>query len=87
MQVSVYDTYVTRTDGSVMHFDILVPTSLTNQATIHGYGQTYLATKGQAGQPLTARECRFCHIEQATESIQNSIANQGFYIIEMQGCL
>lgn len=86
MQVSVYDTYVTRTDGAVMHFDILVPTTLTNLATIHQYGQTYLATKGQTGQPLTAKECRFCHIEQATEPVQASIVNQGFYIIEMQGC-
>ncbi|GAB3326444.1 DUF2024 family protein [Larkinella ripae] len=86
MHVSVYDTYVTRTDGSVMHFDILVPSTLTSEATIHQYGQTYLTTKGQAGQPLTARECRFCHIEQATEAIQSSIAEHGFYIIEMQGC-
>jgi hypothetical protein len=86
MQVSVFDTYVTRTDGAMMHFDILVPTALTNLDTIHGYGQTYLATKGQAGQPLTAKECRFCHIEEASEPIKTSIANQGFYIIEMQGC-
>ncbi|GAB3544323.1 DUF2024 family protein [Spirosoma fluminis] len=86
MQVSVYDTYVTRTDGAIMHFDILVPSALTSQATIHEYGQAYLATKGQAGQPLTARECRFCHIEEATEAMQESIASQGFHIIEMQGC-
>ncbi|GAB3279889.1 DUF2024 family protein [Larkinella harenae] len=86
MQVSVYDTYVTRTDGSVMHFDILVPTTVTNEATIHQYGQTYLATKGQAGQPLSAKECRFCHIEQASEPILESIASQGFHILEMQGC-
>ncbi|CCH54212.1 hypothetical protein BN8_03360 [Fibrisoma limi BUZ 3] len=86
MQVSVYDTYVTRTDGSVMHFDILVPSTSTSQATIHEYGQAYLSTKGQAGQPLTAKECRFCHIEQATQEIEASIASQGFHIIEMQGC-
>ncbi|GAB3573831.1 DUF2024 family protein [Spirosoma luteolum] len=86
MQVSVYDTYVTRTDGAVMHFDILVPSTLTDPATIHQYGKTYLATKGQASQPLTARECRYCHIEQASDDIQASIAHQGFHIIEMQGC-
>ncbi|UHG94215.1 DUF2024 family protein [Spirosoma oryzicola] len=86
MQVSVFDTYVTRTDGSIMHFDILVPSTLTSEATIHEYGQTYLATKGQAGQPLAAKECRFCHIEEADEMVQTSIAQQGFHIIEMQGC-
>lgn len=86
MQVSVYDTYVTRTDGAVMHFDILVPATMTSQATIHQFGKAYLATKGQAGQPLTTKECQFCHIEQATDAIQANIANQGFHIIEMQGC-
>jgi hypothetical protein len=86
MQVSVYDTYVTRQDGSLMHFDILVPTALNSEATIHEYGQTYLATKGEAGQPLTSKQCQFCHIEEATEPIQASIAAQGFHIIEMQGC-
>ncbi|SFE84735.1 DUF2024 family protein [Spirosoma endophyticum] len=86
MQVSVYDTYVTRTDGSVMHFDILVPSALTSEATIHQYGKAYLATKGQTRQSLTTKECQFCHIEQATDEIQASISNQGFHIIEMQGC-
>lgn len=86
MQVSVYDTYVTRTDGAIMHFDILVPSTLTNEDTIHQYGQTYLTTKGQAGQPLSAKECRFCHIEKATDDIEASITRQGFYILEMQGC-
>ncbi|QKZ14499.1 DUF2024 family protein [Spirosoma sp. KUDC1026] len=86
MQVSVYDTYVTRTDGAVMHFDILVPSTLSSPVTIHAYGQAYLSTKGQAGQPLTAKECRFCHIEQATQEIEANITSQGFHIIEMQGC-
>ncbi|WP_420148772.1 DUF2024 family protein [Spirosoma sp.] len=86
MQVSVYDTYVTRTDGALMHFDILVPTTLTDQATIHQYGQDYLATKGQGGQPLTTKECHFCHIEQATDAVASSIRRNGFSIIEMQGC-
>ncbi|MBC8151406.1 MAG: DUF2024 family protein [Bacteroidetes bacterium] len=86
MQVSVYDTYVTKTDGLVMHFDILVPTSLTNTATIHEFGQDYLATKGQAGQPLTTKECQFCHIEQATPEVESRITAQGYFIIEMKGC-
>lgn len=86
MHVSVYDTYVTRTDGAIMHFDILVPSTLTSQATIHQYGKTYLATKGQTGQPLTTKECQFCHIEQATDEVLASITSQGFHIIEMQGC-
>jgi len=87
MKVSVFDTYVTKKNGSIMHFDILVPTELVLQEEkVHEYGKQYLATKGQAGQPLATSECRFCHIEEATEDIVADISRQGYSIIEMQGC-
>ncbi len=86
MKVSVYDTYVKKKDGLVMHFDILVPDSLKDTAKIHDFGRQYLATKGQEGQPLTAKECRFCHIEQADVEMVQSIEAKGYFIIEMEGC-
>jgi Domain of unknown function (DUF2024) len=48
MKVSVFDTYVTRKDGAIMHFDILVPDTENDYAKVHEYGKAYLATKGQA---------------------------------------
>jgi len=30
MKVAVWDTYVTKKDGSVMHFDIIVPEEIIN---------------------------------------------------------
>ncbi|MCG2615284.1 DUF2024 family protein [Terrimonas sp. NA20] len=86
MKVAVYDTYVTRKDGGLMHFDILVPDSLRDEQAIHSFGKTYLSRKDQDGQPLTTSECRFCHIEEASEEIVQDIQQQGFSIIEMQGC-
>ena len=86
MGVAVYDTYVTKKNGAVMHFDILVPDTLTNKETVYGYGREYLKNKGQAGQPLTATECVFCHVEQPTPNIQAALDAQGYFIIEMQGC-
>jgi hypothetical protein len=86
MKVAVYDTYVTRKDGGLMHFDILVPDSITDEQTIYSFGRSYLFGKDQEGQPLTTRECRFCHIEEASEEIVQDIQQQGFSIIEMQGC-
>ncbi|QEC42893.1 DUF2024 family protein [Pseudobacter ginsenosidimutans] len=87
MKVSVFDTYVTKKNGGIMHFDILVPTDLvSNEEKVHEYGKQYLAEKGQAGQPLATSECRFCHIEEATEDILTDINRQGYSIIEMQGC-
>lgn len=86
MKVSVWDTYVQREDGKVMHFDILVPNEVTDEETIFGFGKQYLKTKLFATEHLTAKECKFCHIEQATEQIISSIENVGFHIIEMENC-
>lgn len=86
MKVSVFDTYVTRKDGAVMHFDILVPETEKETEKIYDFGRQYLATKGQEGQPLSATECSFCHVEEATPEVTAAIARQGFYIIEMQNC-
>lgn len=86
MKIAVYDTYVKKKDGNTMHFDILVLDSMKDTVKIHGFGHQYLATKGQAGQPLTSKECRFCHIEQADAAIEQSVNEKGYFIIEMQGC-
>lgn len=86
MKVSVFDTYVQKKNGAVMHFDILVPADLKDVEKIHIYGRQYLAQKGQEGQSLTTNECRFCHIEQADDNVVADIDRQGYSIIEMQGC-
>lgn len=86
MQVAVWDTYVTKKDGSVMHFDILAPSEINNPDTIYGFGLQYLQLKNQEGQPLSSKECAFCHIEKATHEMMLTIQKQGYYIVEMQGC-
>jgi Domain of unknown function (DUF2024) len=86
MEVAVYDTYVPKKDGSVMHFDILVPDEVDSKEQVYQFGRAYLTSKGQEGQPLTAKECRFCHMEEPTKEILRVIGTQGYYIIEMQGC-
>lgn len=86
MQVAVWDTYVTKKDGSIMHFDIIAPDHIKDEKIIHTFGKDYLQSNGQQDQPLTARECRFCHIEQATSKMELSIQQKGYYIIEMQNC-
>jgi sorbitol-specific phosphotransferase system component IIA len=86
MKVSVWDTWVTRKDGSMMHFDIIAPEEIKDASVIHEYGKAYLKTKGENGQPLTSKECRFCHVETVKPEWGNSIRSQGFYIIEMENC-
>lgn len=86
MKVAVWDTYVTKKNGEIMHFDIIAPDNVKNTETIYGYGRAYLATKGQEGQSLTSKECRFCHIESLRPAWADLIAKQGYFIIEMEGC-
>ena len=86
MKVSVWDTYVKREDGKLMHFDILVPDALNDEKVIFNYGIIYLKSKPFNTEALTSNECKFCHIEQAPEDILEDINNQGYYIIEMENC-
>lgn len=86
MQVAVWDTYLTKKDGTIMHFDIIVPSHIEDEEKIYTFGKDYLQSKKQEIQPLTAKECSFCHIEEATDEMVLSIQQKGYYIIEMQNC-
>jgi len=86
MRISVWDTYVQREDGSTMHFDILVPSELKDEQAIFKFGLHYLETKPFQTKQLTAKECSFCHIEQATEEMIAAIGEKGYTIIEMENC-
>ncbi|AXT20280.1 DUF2024 family protein [Flavobacteriaceae bacterium AU392] len=86
MEISVWDTYVTREDGKIMHFDILVPSNLKDEETILGFGKHYLKSKPFKILKLTANECRFCHIEHATGDMIIAIKDKGYTIIEMENC-
>jgi hypothetical protein len=89
MKVAIWDTYVTKNDGSVMHFDIVAPEDTRNEEIIYTFGKDYLLSKnlmGQAAQSLTAKECNFCHVEKASLEMEVSIQQKGCYIIEMENC-
>ena len=86
MKVAVWDTYVTRKDGKIMHFDILVDENQKDQNIIFEYGKRYLKSVMQEGQSLTSKECNFCHIDKAPSDIEQQIAKTGFSIIEMENC-
>ena len=86
MKVSVYDTYVVKKNEMKMHFDIMVPEDQSHEKVIQ-YGHEYLKRVGQEGQPLTTKECRFCHMEKASEDAEKAIKEDGYYIYEMEGCI
>lgn len=86
MKVAIWDTYVVKKNGETMHFDIVVPDHIADEEIIHAMGKTYLASKDQQDQPLTSRECQFCHQEKASPEMEASITEKGYFIIEMEGC-
>lgn len=86
MKISVWDTYVKRDDGKMMHFDILVPTEVNEETEVFNFGHQYLTAKPFLTDELSSKKCNFCHIEEASEEIKNSIQEKGYYIIEMENC-
>lgn len=85
MDCAVYDTYVEKKDGKVMHFDVIVEKSTPHDRAIE-YGKSYLESVGQGGQNMTQEECQFCHIQKAPDAVEKEISSSGFYIQEMEGC-
>ena len=86
MKIAVWDTYVDKRDGSVMHFDIIAPVETDDKEQIYNYGREYLKVKGHDGQPLTSKECQFCHIEALKPEWEESIRQKGYSIVEMENC-
>lgn len=85
MRIAVYDTYVKRRDGQVMHFDVIVPADCSPQQALI-YGQQYLADKPVIDQTLTSQQCRFCHTQPASPQWAQAISDNGYFIYEMEGC-
>lgn len=86
MKISVWDTYVSRKDGLVMHFDILVPSENVDASKVFGYGNLYLESKPFKVGNISTNECKYCHIEQASQEVIDEISKNGFSIIEMDNC-
>jgi cytochrome c5 len=85
MQCAVYDTYVTKKDGRLMHFDVIVESSTPHEKAVQ-YGKEYLKSAGQEGQKISQEECQFCHVQEAPKIVEDSINQNGYFIQKMEGC-
>ena len=85
MECAVYDTYVTKKDGRIMHFDVIVEASTPHEKAIE-YGKEYLNSVDQGEQKMTQEECQFCHIQEAPPVVAKDIQESGYYIQKMEGC-
>ena len=83
MKVSVFDTYVGLSDGSCLHFDILIPESQKDFEQILSYGRQFLEQAGLQFGQMSSEECQYCHIEAASPEIEADISAKGYSIIEL----
>lgn len=83
MKVAVWDSYVKQKDGSVLHFDIIVPETQKDSSKIYSFGKKYLDKLGLSASGFSTEECQYCHIEEASAEIVKSIKKQDYYILEM----
>ncbi|MFN0130593.1 MAG: DUF2024 family protein [Verrucomicrobiales bacterium] len=51
---------------------------------IHAFGKNYLNSMGLEGQPLSSRECPFCHVELVRPRREMAIQRDGHFILEME---
>jgi hypothetical protein len=87
MKVAVWDTYVSKKDGTIMHFDIIVPQEIKDPTIVYNFGKAYLKSKDQDEQTLSANECRFCHIENIKPKWEKDLNEKGYHIVEMENCM
>ena len=85
MECAVYDTYVRKKDGKVMHFDVVVEDGTDHDKAIQ-FGKEYLSSVDQDGQQITQEECQFCHVQEAPPVVEKAIKQKGYYIQKMEGC-
>ena len=85
MQCAVYDTYVRKKDGNVMHFDVVVESKTPHEKAIE-FGKKYLESVGEGELQMTQEECQFCHVQEAPPVVAKDIENRGYFIQKMEGC-
>jgi hypothetical protein len=84
MEIHVYDTYVTASDGHTMHFDVI--TKEKDHGKAIEYAKKWLSSIGEGDAVVTTEECQFCHSQGAPEPIAQAIKKDGFFIQKMEGC-
>lgn len=85
MEVDVYDTYAKSHEGRVLHFDVLVPRGVSGDKALF-FAKKWLEEIGENAEGLDQSRCQFCHSEKAHIRVEKDIQNQGYHILQMEGC-
>jgi hypothetical protein len=60
-----------------------VPDTLKDAQIIYQFGKEYLKELSLSDASIDAQECRYCHIEEASEEVISAIDQKGYYILRM----
>jgi hypothetical protein len=85
MKIDVYDSYAQSLAGHTMHFDVFVESNTSAEQAL-GFGRRWLESIGESAEGLQQSRCNFCHSEIANPEVQVVIKNQGYFILQMEGC-
>jgi hypothetical protein len=85
MKIAVYDTYAQSKNGHVIHFDVFVKEGTSNDLAFE-FAQKFLKEIGEEENALKQSQCNFCHTEQANPTIQQQLQENGYAILQMEGC-
>ena len=84
MNIDVYDSYA-KSNGRLMHFDVFVESGTAPQKALE-YGRQWLASIRESPDSLDQSRCNFCHSEIANPEVERTIDQQGYFILQMEGC-
>jgi len=82
MFVKVFDTDVRTKDGRYLHFDVLTD---REAEAAKAYARQFLMDNGLQDEDISQSQCLFCHSEPANPQVAKAIAEDGYFIITLQG--
>lgn len=84
MEIAVYDTYVKTSDGTTVHFDVLLPKTNHSLEKAIMCAKDYLNKEKIVYASISSEECQLCHFEKAEPEHLSNIQHQGYSIIRME---
>ena len=84
MKIDVYDSYA-KSDGRLLHFDVFVQSGTSSQKALE-YGKQWLKSIRESPDSLDQSRCNFCHSEIANPEVERTINQQGYFVLQMEGC-
>lgn len=84
-QIHVFDTYATRKNGRIMHFDVVLAERDDLKALASA--RQWLASLGEADADVSQERCCYCHSEElAPPDVEREISARGYAIYRLEGC-